>query len=856
MALPPSGLKVKELLVISTEDFHLTIKGIPHNKVVEAFSLHQEKDGEPVKARLNISPGYQWVKVYDPAALHNLSLYREGEIYPCFFEQTNYEMIIEKKEGCNKELSVDHSNRSLREAVTPAGSKGQILSGIINFKNEVGFSRFEITGNGQPLLSLELEVFPGKLDYLKDFRQLLREVNEEVYNLAYDFLMKTSFAAALGKEEKPSPGEFYYILGAVFDKMFQALNRIRRQPHHKILPVNQVVSPEKVKRADAKTVSWLSKRAHLFQKYPAGIKIEGETYLPRKVRDSKKELTYDTFENRYLKWILKQVDRKLKHFSQKYQEAIPSSEDPRVIEKIGLMQKKLNRFYSTSFLKHAGELERVESYSLVMQMAPGYRDVFKYYLMLLKGLHIKSDLFNLSIKDLAQLYEYWCFLKLNKLLREKYHLERNGLISLEERGVTVSLAKGKESTLEYRDKRSNEKFTVIYNRKFTSLPTITQSPDNVLSLEKTGSPVKYKYIFDAKYRINVDPEYIRNFGQAGPPEDTINTMHRYRDAVVADEKNNDSFNRNVFGAFVFFPHNDEMAYAGRRDNPPGKFYESISRISIGALPFLPSQTTLVEEFLEEILLESSDTAFERSILQEGTANYLEEGEEKKNVLIGPLRRKEQLKVCLDNNMYYTYLDRVQSYLGNLEYIAIYQSREKFKNEKEQGILYYGKIKDYKILPRENIAEMPEKSRSGELAVKFFIEKWLPKEPGIIPGGYGPARPLQTSWRLFKEARVYPELHLSRGEIRLWRELRRFKECISLQFPRSKINPGDRLEILDFPGLTVRRTGQNSFKVTVNGSQKDYDFRDLNRSPGKVLRDIIKMWKSNGEGSQKSEGRFV
>jgi len=843
MASPPSGLKVKELLVISTEDFHLTIKGFPKNKVVEAFRLHQEKEGQPVKASLNISPGGQWVKVHDPAEPQGLSEYRGGGIYPCFFEQTNYEMVIEKKEGCHKELAVDHLNRSLREAVTPAGSRGQILTGIINFKDEVGFSKFEIWGDGQFLLSFELEVFPGKLDYLKDFQQLLREVNEEVYNLAYDFLMKTSFAAALRKEEKPSPAEFYYILSAVFDKLFQALNRIRRQPHHKILPVNQVVPPEKVKRADVKTVSWLSKRAHLFQKSPVGITVGEETYLPRRVLDSKKELTYDTFENRYLKWILKKVGNKLKHFAQKYEEVFQSSGDPQVIEKIEFMRKKLNRFCTTSFLKDVGELERVESSSLVMQMAPGYRDVFKYYLMLLKGLHIKSDLFNLSIKNLAQLYEYWCFLKLNKLLREKYHLERNSLISLDERGITVSLVKGKESTLEYRDMRNNEKFTVIYNRSFTNLPTITQKPDNVLSLEKSGSEVVYKYIFDAKYRINVDPDYIRNFGQAGPPEDTINTMHRYRDAVVADEKNQDSYNRNVFGAFIFFPHNDELAFVGRKNDPPSKFYESIDRISIGALPFLPSQTALVEEFLEEILLESSDSAFERSILQEGTAEHMVEGDEKKNVLIGPLKRKEQLAVCLENNIYYTYLDQVQSYLGTLDYVAIYQSKEKFKEKEEQGILYYGKIRDYQVMPREKILEMPEESRSGKLAVKFFMEEWLYKEPKIVPGGYGPARPLQTSWRLFKEARVYPELHLGQGEIRLWRELRRFKDCFSVQFSKSKISHEDRLEVLDFPGLTVRRMDLNNFKVIVNGRDKDYNFQDLNRSPGKVLRDIIKMWRN-------------
>ncbi|RQD74494.1 MAG: DUF2357 domain-containing protein [Candidatus Syntrophonatronum acetioxidans] len=848
MVLPPSGLKVRDLLVVSTRDFHLTVKGVPHNKVVEAFCLHQKKEGESLKATLNISSGYQWAKVYDPAMPYGLKEYRGGEIYPCFFEQTNYEMVIEKKEECDKELYLNHSNRYLREAVTPAGSRGQILSGIINFKDEVGPSRFEIWGDNQRLLSFELEVFPSKLDYITDFWQLLKEVNEEVYNLAYDFLMKTSFSAALRKEEEPAPSEFYYILNAVFDKMFRALNRIRKQPHHKILPVNQIVPPEKVKKADAKTVNWLSKRAHLFQSSPAGIKVAGNTYLPRRVLDRKKELTYDTFENRYLKWLLKQVGKKLKDFAQRYEEAFKSSGDPLVKDKVDYMIKKLNRFCNISFLRDVGNLERLESSSLVMQMAPGYRDVFKYYLMLLKGLNIKSDLFELSIKNLAELYEYWCFLKLNKLLREKYHLERNGLISLDERGITVSLAKGRESTLVYRDKRNDEKFEVMYNRSFTNLPTITQRPDNVLSLEKSGSAVTYKYIFDAKYRINVEEDYIRNFGQPGPPEDTINTMHRYRDAVVAEERYRDNYKRNVFGAFIFFPHNDEMAYAGRKKGGASKFYESVDRISIGALPFLPSQTALVEEFLDELLLESSDTAFERALLQEGTKEYLVE-EEEKNVLIGPLGRRGQLDVCLKNNMYYTYLERVHPYLGTMDYVAIYQSKEKFNNEEEQGIIYYGKIKDYRIMPRGEIREMPVMKWEDKLAVKFYIEEWLTRDPKIDPGGYGPSRPLRASWRLFQEARIYPELHLSQGEVRLWRELRRFKDCESVKFPKDKISESDRLELLSFPGLTVKRMDLNIFKVMVNGRYKEYDFRDLKRGPGKILKDIIRFWRSSGKMRQ-------
>ena len=53
--------------------------------------------------------------------------------------------------------------------------------------------------------------------------------------------------------------------------------------------------------------------------------------------------------------------------------------------------------------------------SLVFNMASGYREIYKYYLMLQKGLSIDSNIFSLSMKELSLLYEYWCFIKIKGL---------------------------------------------------------------------------------------------------------------------------------------------------------------------------------------------------------------------------------------------------------------------------------------------------------------------------------------------------------------------------------------------------------------------------------------------------------
>ncbi|WP_082406925.1 DUF2357 domain-containing protein [Bacillus sp. JCM 19041] len=69
--------------------------------------------------------------------------------------------------------------------------------GQLNFGSEVGLSTFEVRSEMEPLLTTTIEIFPAKLDYKEDYRQLLNEVNDEIYNLAYHFLRKTHLGATI-----------------------------------------------------------------------------------------------------------------------------------------------------------------------------------------------------------------------------------------------------------------------------------------------------------------------------------------------------------------------------------------------------------------------------------------------------------------------------------------------------------------------------------------------------------------------------------------------------------------------------------------------------------------------------------
>lgn len=78
------------------------------------------------------------------------------------------------------------------------------------------------------------------------------------------------------------------------------------------------------------------------------------------------------------------------------------------------------------------------------------------------------------------------------------------------------------------------------------------------------------------------------------------------------------FNNCIFGAFVLFPYNNEEEFRNH------DFYRSIEEVNIGAIPFLPSSTMLMEEFLNELILESSYSTFEPALEPIGKDEYIKE----------------------------------------------------------------------------------------------------------------------------------------------------------------------------------------------------------------------------------------
>lgn len=516
-----------------------------------------------------------------------------------------------------------------------------------------------------------------------------------------------------------------------------------------------------------------------------------------------------------------------------------SAFDQHIISMTGKMRDRLHSLERFGFLSSVGELNQVNNLSLVLQMAPGYREVYKYYLMLVKGLSLQSDIFRISIKDLALLYEYWCFLKLNSILRSRYQLEGHDLIKANSTGLTVRLDKTRRAAIHYTNPQNQEKITLSYNNLLNiRMPTTNQRPDNMLNLRKENQDIDYQYVFDAKYRLNPaapGSDYYRKYRKPGPQEDDINTMHRYRDAIFYSHRGRIS--KSVFGAYILFPFKDSDYYAGLGDGQPHDFYSSIEKVNIGGLPFLPGETGLVENFLDELIMDTPDSAFERVLPQVGSDLYYQQKFRPRAVLVGAVGDKKQFKINVEGCFYHIPYRLVKKTCFNIDYIALYQPASIFGND-ASGIRCFGSIKEMVVVKRKDIDELPKQSQ--ELYVKFTVDDWKMLGQPITPAGYGVRTHIYTTWYLLQQARTLPELSLrSEEEMRLWKELQRLGQSIIWKAPARQLGAGSRISQIEFGPVVIRVL--DSQLIISNGSKsRELPLSHLKSKPRAVVKVILCM----------------
>lgn len=552
-----------------------------------------------------------------------------------FFDNADYPIWIEFKDYVKDAqfgsiLQNDNDRFSFRR---------HILAGFINYKNEIGRSEIQIiykVDKETRTFRFGFEVLSTKLDYHEHWRAIVEDIEREYRMLSLDYMRRTFHGFSPDQNGEHPDIVWWSVFEGEQQKFIKACKSIIDRPRHRLHGEEVYLRADKL----IQTPHYIENKLAEHRKEPA--------YL---YRVEQHILSNDTQENRFLKFALHQISKRYEDLRQRI-EAVKTASDT-MKAAIHATSESLKRLQHHPFFRTIGRFKGINQESMVLQKATGYSQVYRTWNLLRRAYSLNDGLYRLQTKDIATLYEIWCFIEVSHIVKDQLRLQDEDVEHrnrLEMNGVfSWELGKGEHSRILFR-KDGVELAELVYNPKNADkennnvgmkdlvVPTVPQKPDIVLQLTKNDlqQGMKMTYLFDAKYRIDG-----KDKGVDVPPEDAINQMHRYRDAIYYKDYDANALKKEVIGGYILFPGDGEP-----NDVAVSKFYKTIKEVNIGAFPLRPKDVEnrkLLENFIDELIHTKSYETIAHVIPQKGA--YVEVGN---RVLIGLVKE--------DNRLFQAFMD--------------------------------------------------------------------------------------------------------------------------------------------------------------------------------------------------------
>ena len=621
-----------ELLTIEHKDFTMIVECTKFDGIWNKAKSNVDED--KLYSTYSWSEGVVSVKRTLDAD-HEIDIEQGVPAPATFFDNADYPIWIEFKDNVKDAqfgsiLQNDNDRFSFRR---------HILAGFINYKNEIGRSEIQIiykVDKETRAFRFGFEVLSTKLDYHEHWRTIVEDIEREYRMLSLDYMRRTFHGFSPDQNGEHPDIVWWSVFEGEQQKFIKACKSIIDRPRHRLHGEEVYLRADKLKL----TPHNIENRLAEHRKEPA--------YL---YRVEQHILSNDTQENRFLKFALHQISKRYEDLRQRI-EAIKTASGTMKSAMLATSET-LKRLQHHPFFRTIGRFKGISQESMVLQKATGYSQVYRTWNLLRRAYSLNDGLYRLQTKDIATLYEIWCFIEVSHIVKAQLHLddenvehrnrmEMNGIFSWE-------LGKGEHSRILFR-KDGVELAELVYNPKNADkendnvgmkdlvVPTVPQKPDIVLQLTKNDlqQGMKMTYLFDAKYRIDG-----KDRGVDVPPEDAINQMHRYRDAIYYKDYDANALKKEVIGGYILFPGDGEP-----NDVAVSKFYKTIKEVNIGAFPLRPKDVEnrkLLENFIDELIHTKSYETIAHVIPQKGA--YVEVGN---RVLIGLVKE--------DNRLFQAFMD--------------------------------------------------------------------------------------------------------------------------------------------------------------------------------------------------------
>lgn len=592
-----------ELLTIEHEDFTMYVECSKYEAIWGKAVRNVGED--------NLLTTYTWTDGVKSAMIGDEPLENGSQAKAVFFDNAEYPIWVD----FNKEVALAQFGSMLQSDNERFTFRKKTLAGFINYGNEIGRSELQLVyniGKEQKHFKLGYEVLSTKLNYHEHWKKIVEDIEAEYRMLALDY-MKRTFHGFTPDTTGDTPELIWWsIFAGEQEKFVKACRSIIERPRRRLRGYEVYLRADKLKRVPTSIENELAEhrkeQAHLYR-------------VEEHIQSN------DTQENRFLKYALEQISTKYETLKKRIEAIKNTSESLK--QEMDEMEKTLTHLKRNPFFRTVGRFKGLTQESLVLQRATGYSQVYRTWNLLRRAYSLNDGMYRLQSKDIATLYEIWCFIVVSHIVKEQLgkDIDVDHRNRMEMNGVfTWELGKGEHSRILFR-KDGVELAELVYNPKHTEkendsismehlvVPTVPQKPDIVLQLTKDDikKGMKMTYLFDAKYRINDRT----NEGVDTPPDDAINQMHRYRDAIYyKDNQNADGkLKKEVIGGYILFPGNGDPLEVAK-----AKFQQSLDEVNIGAFPLRPNDKDnrrLLEKFIQKLIGSSALKILDEAIPQKG-----------------------------------------------------------------------------------------------------------------------------------------------------------------------------------------------------------------------------------------------
>ena len=531
-----------------------------------------------------------------------------------FLEEIEYQVLFESKDSKASyevlySLLKINGNHFKEFRFDLGDKKNYKIAGTLNFRSYVGKSFLDVRKNGINSIRIPIEVRSKKIDYFNQYSAMIADLSQHALSLIFEVNSPLYQEFELDYRQKETYYEDFMFLEYLFrqDNLPSIFEYISKNLHSQLINHAETVPISFASNVNQNTLkNMVSKPNNLFKSdadFQIVEKLNG--YIPREIEQTKHEDIIDVPENRFLKYFLELIQELI-------EKLLKTSKEGYIKDKLLSFKEEIDYFLASKFFNHISAMDYVPFNSQILQKKEGYREIFQYFLMFEFSFRLSWDEVNNQFKGfekkLSELYEYWCYFKLLKVLNELSvrKISFEDVFKINKDNWSISIKKGigsrKKFYLNLYD--YDIEIELFYNLRFSDGSeyrsySLAFKPDYTLRV-KINDEINYIH-FDAKYRSELE---IIDFYDKIESNKQLDDEIEKRDSLEEKErlfKDGDIYKMHTYKDSILMTEGSYVLYPGNRTK---QFFETNTIIpSVGAFSLTPGNEGFEEDNLETFIKE-------------------------------------------------------------------------------------------------------------------------------------------------------------------------------------------------------------------------------------------------------------